>query len=515
VAVGNAYMRSLQRNTPKRRSKMLYDSSKPIDNYDSSVKEYDVIFIGGGAGGRFGSSYLRAMGGEQLTIDKDDHLGGKCPKNACVIHHYLFDIAVELDFARLFDNKKWYPKIPASNGKVEIVPMIRDFLEGRNHAYDYMYYQSKNQLGVKFILNRKAEILDKNTVGVEGKIFKTKNLVIGTGSRAAIPNVPGKDIKGVYTYEDFLDLDYEPKDVVVVGASKTGIPWASFFNAVGCNTTLVEMSPLLSAFDLDEDVKEYVIEGMKFRGMRIMDNTMLMGINGNGLVESVTVRGKDGNEETIKADMVFLGTGCIPNSEVAKPLDIQIGKRNEIVIDRTMKTTTSGVYAIGDVTGGPMEMWKARKAGMVAAKNILGIHAELDTDFFPDFLHTTYEITWIGMTEKEAREKLEKVFVIRMPVKDYPSHLPIPLAERSMLLSHIHPGLNGMQKAIYDAETRRLVGAQHVGYGGKDSFQYLEYMIRKRITIDEMANLNELFINPTHFIQLSRLRAGMKSLVDF
>jgi pyruvate/2-oxoglutarate dehydrogenase complex dihydrolipoamide dehydrogenase (E3) component len=492
----------------------LYDGSKPIDNYDPSVKEYDAIFIGGGAGGRFGSSYLRAMGGEQLTIDKDNHLGGKCTKNACVIHHYLFDIAVELDFARLFNDKKWYPKIPISNGKVEMVPMIKDFLEGRNHAYDIMYYQSKHQLGLKFILNRKAEIIDKNTVEVEGKIFKTKNLVVGTGSRAAIPNVPGRDLNGVYTYESFLDLDYEPNNVVVVGASKTGIPWASFFNAVGCNTTLVEMTPILSAFNLDEDVKEYVIEGMKFRGMRIMDNTMLMSINGNGHVESVTVRGKDGREETIKADMVFLGTGCIPNSEITKPLDIQIGNRNEIVVAKTMRTTASGVYAIGDVTGGPMEMWKARKAGMVAAKNILGTHAELDTEFFPDFLHTTYEITWIGMTEKEAKEKLEKVFVIRMPVKDFPGLCPIPLAERSMLLSHIRTGLNGFQKVIYDAKTRKLIGAQHVGYGAKDSFQYLEYLIRNGATIDDMANLNELFLNPTHFIQLSRLRAGMKSLED-
>lgn len=493
----------------------FYDGSKPVYNYDPSVKEYDVIFIGGGAGGRFGSSYLRAMGGEQLTLDKDDHLGGKCPKNACVIHHYLFDIAVELDFARLFDNKKWYPKIPTSDGKVEMIPMIEDFLEGREHAYDFMYYQSKNQLGVKFILNQAAIILDKNTVEADGKIFKTKNLVIGTGSRALIPNIPGKDLKGVYTYEDFLGLDYEPKHVVVVGASKTGVPWSSFFNAVGCNTTLVEMTPFLSAFNLDDDVKDYVLEGMKYRGMNVLDNTALTKINGNGHVESVTVKGEDGNEKTIKADMVFLGTGCIPNSEIAKPLDIQIGKGNEIVVDNTMRTTASNVYAIGDVTGGPMEMWKARKAGMVAAKNILGNHAELDVDFFPDFLHTTYEITWIGMTEKQAKERLEKVFVINMPVKNYPGKLPIPLAERNMLLSHIHPGLNGMQKVIYDAKTRRLVGAQHVGYGGKDSFQYLEYMIRNGITIDEMANLNELFINPTHFIQLSRLRAGMKSLVDF
>jgi dihydrolipoamide dehydrogenase len=493
---------------------MLYNYFEPMDNYDPSTNEYDVIFVGGGAGGRFGSTYFKAMGGKQLTIEKDGHLGGKCPKNACVIHHYLFDIAVELDLARILDDKKWYPKLPTGKGKVEIVPMIEDYLKGRDEAYDVMYYQSKSQLNLEFILNREAEIVDKNTVIVDGKTFKTKNLVIGSGSRAAIPNVPGKDLSGVYSYANFLELDYEPKNVVVVGASKTGMPWASFFNAVGCNTTMIDMNPFLTAFNLDDEIKEYIIDGMKLRDMNLMENTALSSINGNGHVESVTVERKDGSKETIKADMVFVGTGCIPNSEIAAPLGVEIGGGNEIVVDSHMKTSVPGIYAIGDVTGGPMEMWKARKAGMVASKNILGMEADLDITSFPDFLHTTYEITWVGMTEKEAREKLEKVFVIRMPIKDYPGHCPIPLAERTMLLSHIHPGLNGMQKAIYDGETRMLLGAQHVGYGAKDSFQYLDHLIRKGITIDEIANMNELFLNPTHYIQLSRLRAGMKSLVD-
>lgn len=83
-----------------------------------------------------------------------------------------------------------------------------------------------------------------------------------------------------------------------------------------------------------------------------------------------------------------------------------------------------------------------------------------------------------------------------------------------MLLAHNHPELTGFQKVIYDARTRRLVGAHHVGYGAKDAFQYIAYMIQKGATIDDMANLKELFLNPTHFIQLSRLRAGMTSLVD-
>jgi dihydrolipoamide dehydrogenase len=83
-----------------------------------------------------------------------------------------------------------------------------------------------------------------------------------------------------------------------------------------------------------------------------------------------------------------------------------------------------------------------------------------------------------------------------------------------MQYAHQWPDLSGFQKIIYDAKSRKFLGAQHVGYGGKDSFQYMLYLLKKGATIDDIANLTELFINPTHFIQLSRLRSGMKNLVD-
>jgi dihydrolipoamide dehydrogenase len=493
----------------------FYDNRRPYDNYDSTTKEWDAIFIGGGASGRFGSSYFRAMGGNQLTIEADNHLGGKCCKNACVLHHYLYEIAVELDKARIWDKKEYWPKFPRKNGKVEILPVLRDYIIGREYVFDFMFHQSKEQLKLQFLLNQRASVLDAHTVTVPGKgEFKTKNIIVAAGAGPSVPPVPGTDLKGVYTYADFLELDYEPKDVVVVGASKSGLPWACFFNAVGCNTTVVEMLPALSQFPIDDDVREYTLRMMKLRGLPVLDETRLVSINGSGSVKSVTVKGKDGVEKMIKADLVYLGTGCTPRSDIVTPIGVKTGPKKEIIVDRHMATNIPGVYASGDITGGVMEMWKARQGGMMAAKNILGSPAEFETELFADTLHTFYETTWVGMTEKEAREKVGQVFVVRMPIQGYKNWLPLPLCEGAMQYAHQWPDLSGFQKIIYDAKTRKFLGAQHVGYGGKDSFQYLLYLLKKGATIDEIANLTELFINPTHFIQLSRLRSGMKNLVD-
>jgi pyruvate/2-oxoglutarate dehydrogenase complex dihydrolipoamide dehydrogenase (E3) component len=183
-----------------------------------------------------------------------------------------------------------------------------------------------------------------------------------------------------------------------------------------------------------------------------------------------------------------------------------------------MQTTVPGVYAIGDMIDGPMEMFKARKSGVTAARNIMGEELEFDFAEYPDFLHTTYEVSWVGQTEAEARATHDDVIIIQMPpyVEGLDTnHLPLPCAEGTMLYAFTNPELSGFQKLVVDGTTRKVLGAHHVGYGAKDAFQYLDYLIHRAegLTIDELGWMNELFLNPEHFVQLSRLRAGKSKLV--
>jgi dihydrolipoamide dehydrogenase len=182
-----------------------------------------------------------------------------------------------------------------------------------------------------------------------------------------------------------------------------------------------------------------------------------------------------------------------------------------------MRTSVPGVYAIGDMIDGPMEMFKARKSGVTAARNIMGEELEFDFSEYPDFLHTTYEVTWVGLTEAEARAQCDEVIIIQMPPYveglDTPN-LPLPCAEGTMLYAFSKPELSGFQKLVIDGTSRKVVGAHHVGYGAKDAFQYLDHLIHRPegLTVDQLGWMNELFLNPEHFVQLSRLRAGSMSL---
>src|SRR6185437_2346202 len=183
----------------------LWNAATP----DEDSREYDAIFVGGGAAGRFGSAFLRARGGRQLTIDAWPFLGGSCPHQACVPHHLFSECARELDLARHMQGHLWYP--PFDDKRASIQEIVELFKAGRGGPHAIMNWQSKEQLDMEFILNTPATIIDEHTVEVEGQRFQARNLVLCTGARTAYPDVPGIGIKGVYDFATLIeDLDYEP-----------------------------------------------------------------------------------------------------------------------------------------------------------------------------------------------------------------------------------------------------------------------------------------------------------------
>lgn len=505
----------------------LIDSPRdePIVNLsDGGTGTYDAVFIGGGAGGRFGAAYLQAMGGRALIVDRWPFLGGSCPHQACVPHHLFSDVAAELDLARWFGGRFWFPEWDPS--RASILEMVQLFRGGRGSAHAFMNWQTKEQLGVDYVLNAEARALDPHSVRVPtlGRTFATRNVVLGLGAHSKKPSISGIDLPGVFDYATLVEeLDYEPERCVVVGGGKTSLEYGSFFQATGCQTTLVTRSPVMrtnSMHHVDEDLRRYVEDGLRNRGMEILTGAQPLEIKGADRVERVVVELAGGHTRDLETDFVFLGMGEQPNSEPAREwLGVDVGPGGEVVADAHMRTNVEGVYAIGDLIGPPMEMFKARKCGVTAAKNIMGTPAVFDFSEYPDFLHTTYEVTWLGLSETEARERYENVAIIQMPpyVEGLDTeHLPLPCAERTMLYAFAKPELSGFQKAVIDGDSRRVLGLHHVGYGAKDSFQYLDYLLRRPegLTVDELGEMNELFLNPEHFIQLSRLRAGRQRLTD-
>ncbi|HEV2931654.1 MAG TPA: FAD-dependent oxidoreductase [Streptosporangiaceae bacterium] len=486
---------------------------------DEDGREYDAIFVGGGAAGRFGSAYLRARGGRQLTVDAWPFLGGSCPHQACVPHHLFSECARELDLARHMQGRLWYPAFDEK--RASITGIVDLFKAGRCYPHAIMNWQSKEQLDMEYIVNAPATVIDEHTIEVEGRRFQARNLVLCTGAQTVYPQIPGIGTRGVHDFTTLIeDLDYEPNRCVIIGGSKVALEYGSFFQATGCQTTILTRSPLMETASLhhvDGGLREYVIAMMADRGIEIIEGAEPLEVLGNGRVTGVRYLRSDGRAAEIDTDFVFIGTGERPDLSMYAPLGLATDENGFVVADTHMRTSVPSVYAAGDLLGPPMEMFKARKCGVAAARNIMGEDYQFDYTDYPDFLHTTYEVTWCGLSEAEARAKYRNVIKIQMPPDDAdPETFALPAAEGSMLYAFTRPVLSGWLKLVLDADSRRVLGAHHVGFGAKDAFQYIDYLIRRPegFTIDDMAELNELFLNPEHFIQLCRLRAGQLAPVD-
>lgn len=479
-------------------------------------REFDAIFLGGGAGGRFGAAYLRAMGGRPLLVDRWPFLGGSCPHHACVPHHVFSDVAAQLLLERTFSGQLWFQDLTGKT--VSMLAVIEMFRHGRTGPHAFMNFQSKEQLDLEFILGARGRIIDAHTVAVDGRTYRARHLVLATGARAKSLPIAVPDRGGVFDYATLVDdLDYEPGPVaVVVGGGKTAIEYGCFFNATGRRTLIVSrQSPLPMV--RDSDTRRYLIERMEEQGMEFWSGAELTSIEGDehGRVRAVMIDTPTG-EIRIPTDFVFLGLGEHPNSEEAREaLGVAVDAAGFVKVDRRMQTSVPGVYAVGDLVGAPMEMFKARKGGTYAARNIMGEEALYDLKDYPDFLHTHYEVCWLGLGEEEARDRYRHVVVLKLP-PDNPDGqaVALPAGDRVMLYAMMKPQLSGFQKLVIDGASRRILGAFHVGYGAKDGFQYLAPMVRNGLTVDELGEMDELFLNPSYFIQLCRLRAGHRVLRD-
>jgi pyruvate/2-oxoglutarate dehydrogenase complex dihydrolipoamide dehydrogenase (E3) component len=228
-----------------------------------------------------------------------------------------------------------------------------------------------------------------------------------------------------------------------------------------------------------------------------------------GKVKAVSIQTAQG-VIIVDTDFVFMALGERANTELVVPtINPDLDDKGFIKVNRRMQTSIPDIYAVGDVTGPPMEMFKARKEGVCAAKNIMGKVSEYRAIDYPDFMHTHYEVSWLGLGEEEARQRYGNVKIMKLPPEN-PNGLDVglPAGDRMMLYLMMKPRMSGFQKLIIDGDTRKILGAYHIGCGAKDGFQYLNHLVKQGLTIDELADMDELFISPSYFIQLCRLRAG-------
>ena len=265
-------------------------------------------------------------------------------------------------------------------------------------------------------LNGTATLTDRNTILINKPDGTTeqlhaKNVVIATGSEPAEPPVFEIDENQVLTTTGILNLTELPESLLIVGGGVSGCEFASIFNALGCQVTVLELLPTILATE-DVQVIRHIQLFMKRKGITIHTGAKLTHVKKSDT--DVTAVLESGEELTAEKMLVSIGRRYNTENIGLEKTGVRT-EGGKIVVDTQMQTNVPGIYAVGDVASRYLLAHVASAEGKVAAQNCLGTHAEMDYQVIPWCVFTLPEIGHVGMTEKEATDEGYEVKVGRFP----------------------------------------------------------------------------------------------------
>ena len=440
---------------------------------------FDLIVLGAGPGG-----YVAAIRASQLGLNvavvEREHLGGICLNWGCIPTKAMLRSA---EVYHLAERAKEFglsaEKISFDLNK--IVERSRKISGQLNQGVGHLL--KKNKVTV---FSGEAKLLDRTNVGINdgGKYEKItgKNIVLATGARAR--ELPGMEADGdlVWTYKHALTPSRMPKKLLVIGSGAIGVEFASFYNTLGANTTIVEVLNRILPVE-DEDVSSLAAEQFAKQGMTIKTGAKVQKLEKkkNQVVASIDCKGVT---EVLEFDTVISAVGIIGNIEGLGLEEVGVEtEANHVVTDEYCETTTSGIYAIGDLTGAPWLAHKASHEGVLVAEKIAGQSVKpINPIAIPGCTYSYPQIASVGLTEAQAQKAGYKINVGKFPFIG--NGKAIALGEKE-----------GFIKTIFDTSSGELLGAHMIGAEVTELIQ--GYVIGQALETTEEDLIHAVFPHPT------------------
>ena len=442
-------------------------------------KSFDLIVIGAGPGG-----YVAAIRGAQLglsvAIVEREHLGGICLNWGCIPTKALLRSS---EVFHLMHRAKEFG-LKADNIGYDLDAVVKRSRKVAGQLSGGIGHLMKKNKVTVFMgtakLAGKGKVSVKTDKGSED--LSAKNIVVATGARAR--NLPGLEADGkrVWMYKDALDPPHMPKKLLVIGSGAIGIEFASFYNTLGAETTVVEVMDRILPVE-DEEISKFAKKQFEKQGMKIMQKAVVKQLD--RAADKVTAHIETGGKvEKHEFDTVISAVGIVGNVEDLGLEDMGVKiDRTHVVTDEYCRTGVEGLYAIGDIAGAPWLAHKASHEGVMVAELIAGKHAHpVKPESIAGCTYCHPQIASVGYTEAKAKELGFDVKVGRFPFIG--NGKAIALGEPE-----------GMIKTVFDAKTGELLGAHMVGAEVTELIQ--GYVIGRQLETTEEDLMNTVFPHPT------------------
>ena len=441
---------------------------------------YDLIVLGSGPGG-YVAAIRAAQLGLKTAIVEREMLGGICLNWGCIptkallrsaeIYHYM-------QHAGAYGLKA--AEISADIDAV--VKRSRGVAKQLNQGVTHLMKKNKITVHMGDGALKSANTL---TVAKDGKTeeLTAKNIILATGARARdFPGVPA-DGKRIWTYRHAMVPPEMPKKLLVIGSGAIGIEFASFYNDMGAEVTVVEMMDRIVPVE-DAEVSDFLEKALTKQGMTIMTGAGVEELKTGATAVSAKIKGKDGKVVAAEFSHCIVAIGIVPNTENIglEALGVETD-RGFLKTDAMCRTNVPGLWAIGDITAPPWLAHKASHEGVIAAEAIAGGHPHaMDPLNIPGCTYCHPQVASVGLTEAKAKDAGYELKVGKFPFIGNGKAIALGEAE-------------GFIKTVFDAKTGELLGAHMVGAEVTELIQ--GYAVGKTAELVETDFMNTVFPHPT------------------
>jgi dihydrolipoamide dehydrogenase len=438
---------------------------------------YDLMIIGGGPAGYVAAERAGHKGLKVILFEKKS-MGGVCLNEGCIPTKTLlysaktYENALHGDKYGVYgENIRFdYGKIVARKNKV-----VRKLVAG---------VEGKMKMHHVTVVKGEAMIMGRSEKGLEvssgGESYIGANLLICTGSEAFVPPIPGLAEAGdiILTNREILDLKEQPKSLVIIGGGVIGMEFASFYNSLGTEVTVVEMLPEILGQN-DYEISAMLREMYTKKGINFNLNAKVVKIEGDKVFFE-----KDGETQIVEGEKILVSVGrrAVTKGFGLENLNVELLKGG-IKVDEKMRTNIPGVFAAGDVTGFSLLAHTASREGEVVVNNLTGRADRMRYNAIPGVVYTNPEVSGVGETEESAKAKGIDFKVAK---------LPMAYAGRFVAENE---GGTGLCKVLVGAKHGEVIGVHMIGNPSSEMIYGACMAIEQEMTLTEMEEV--VFPHPT------------------
>ncbi len=443
---------------------------------------FDLVVIGAGPGGYVAAIRAAQLGMKTAVIERE-HLGGIClnwgciPTKALLRSSEIYSLMHHLDEFGLSAEK-------ISFDPAKIIKRSRKVAARLSGGVAFLLKKNKVQ-----VIDGEARLKGGGVVSVtkDGTALpdvSAKHIILATGARAR--TLPGLEPDGalVWTYKEAMVPEAMPKSLLVVGSGAIGIEFASFYNAFGVDTTVVEVLDRVLPVE-DGDISALARAAFEKQGMTILTGSTVEKLDRGADSVTATIKAGDGKTRQLTVERVILAVGITGNVEDLglEALGVRV-ERGHVVTDRWSRTDATGVYAIGDLTGPPWLAHKASHEGVICVERIAGLDGvqPLDTSRIPGCTYCSPQVASVGLSEANAKKAGHEVKVGKFSFVG--NGKAIALGEPE-----------GLVKTVFDANTGELLGAHMIGTEVTELIQ--GFALAKTLETSEHELMETVFPHPT------------------